>query len=80
MTKIFTPEELELILCGTQILDFHELKLACQYEEYDKNSETIKYFWEILFDFNEEEKKSFYLLLLDVIELLLMDLDLFLLL
>ena len=59
LSKIFTPEELELILCGTQILDFHELKLACQYEEYDKNSETIKYFWEILFDFNEEEKKKF---------------------
>ena len=59
LTKILTPNELELILCGTQILDFHELKIAAQYEEYDKNSETIKYFWEILFDFNEEEKKKF---------------------
>ena len=59
LTKILTPQELELIICGTQILDFHELKLACVYEEFDKNSETIKYFWEILFDFNEEEKKKF---------------------
>ena len=59
LTKILTPNELELILCGTQILDFHELKIAAQYEEYEKNSETIKYFWEILFDFNEEEKKKF---------------------
>ena len=59
LSKILTPEELELIICGTQILDFNELKKACQYEEYDNNSETIKYFWEILLDFNEEEKKKF---------------------
>ena len=59
LTKVLTPEELELILCGTQILDFHELKNACQYEEYEKDSETIKYFWEILLDFKEEEKKKF---------------------
>ena len=59
LTKILTPEELELIICGTQFLDFRELKLACVYEEFEKDSETIKYFWEILFDFNEEEKKKF---------------------
>ena len=59
LSKILTPEELELILCGTQLLDFHELKNACQYEEYEKDSPTIKYFWEILLDFNEEEKKKF---------------------
>jgi len=59
LSKILTPEELELIICGTQFLDFNELKKACQYEEYNKDSESIKYFWEILLDFNEEEKKKF---------------------
>ena len=59
LSKILTPDELELIICGTQFLDFNELKKACQYEEYDKDSETIKYFWEILLTFNEEEKKKF---------------------
>ena len=59
LSKILTPDELELIICGTQVLDFKELKNACQYEEYDKDSETIKYFWEILLMFNEEEKKKF---------------------
>ena len=59
LSKILTPEELELILCGTQLLDFNELKMACQYEEYEKDSCTIKYLWEILLDFNEEEKKKF---------------------
>ena len=59
LSKILTPDELELIICGTQFLDFNELKNACKYEEYDKNSETIKYFWEIVLLFNEEEKKKF---------------------
>ena len=59
LSKFITPDELELIICGTQLLDFNELKKACQYEEYTKDSETIKYFWEILLDFNEEEKKKF---------------------
>ena len=57
--EILSPEELELIICGTQILDFNELKKGCNYEEYTKDSETIKYFWEILLEFNEEEKKKF---------------------
>ena len=59
LIKILTPEELELIICGTQYLDFYELKRACIYEDLDPKSETIKYFWEILLDFNQEEKKKF---------------------
>ena len=59
LIKILTPEELELIICGTQYLDFYELKRACVYEDFDPNSEIIKNFWEILLDFKEEEKKKF---------------------
>ena len=59
LSKILSPEELELIICGTQKLDFNELKYVCWYEEYTKDSLTIKYFWEILLEFNEEEKKKF---------------------
>ena len=59
LSKILSPEELELIICGTQILDFHELKRVCKYEEYTKDSQTIKDFWEVLLQFNEEEKKKF---------------------
>lgn len=59
LCKILSPEELELIICGTQFLDFNELKKVCNYEEYTKDSETIKYFWDILLEFNEEEKKKF---------------------
>ena len=59
LINILTPEELELIICGTQYLDFYELKRVCAYENFDKNSESIKFFWEILLDFNQEEKKKF---------------------
>ena len=59
LSKILNPEELELIICGTQILDFNELRRVCKYEEYTKDSQTIKDFWDVLLTFNEEEKKKF---------------------
>ena len=59
LIKILSPEELELIICGTQYLDFYELKRVCKYDDYNPNSESIKYLWEILLDFNVEEKKKF---------------------
>ena len=60
LSPILLPEELELIICGTQILNFYELKKAAKYEDgYKIDSLTIKYFWEVLFDFSEEEKKKF---------------------
>lgn len=60
LSKMLSAEELELIVCGTQLLDFNELKKAAHYEDgFTEESITIKYFWEILLDFNEEEKKKF---------------------
>jgi len=59
LSKILSPEELELIICGTQILDFNELKKVCRYEEYTEESQTIKDFWEIVLQFTEEDKKKF---------------------
>ena len=51
---------MELIICGNQILDFHELKKAVKYEDgFTKDSKTIIDFWEIAFQFTEEEKKKF---------------------
>ncbi len=58
--SFLSPEELELIICGNQILDFHELKKAVKYEDgFTKDSKTIVDFWEIAFQFTEEEKKKF---------------------
>ena len=59
LSKILSPQELELIICGTQNLNFKELQNAVRYEDYEKNSITIQYLWEILMEFSEEEKKKF---------------------
>ena len=59
LSKILSPQELELIICGTQKLDYNELQKSVRYEGYTSDSITIKYFWEILMEFNEEEKKKF---------------------
>ena len=57
-------EELELIICGNQILDFVELQKAATYQDgYEEDSETIKLFWEVVHGFNDEEKKKFLLFL-----------------
>ena len=37
------PEELQLMICGSPVLDFHELEKITQYDGgYDKNSPTVK--------------------------------------
>ena len=38
------PEELQLMICGSPVLDFHELEKVTQYDGgYRKNSPTIMY-------------------------------------
>jgi hypothetical protein len=59
LSKILSPQELELIICGTQNLDFNELQKVAKYEGYESDSITIKDLWEILMELNEEEKKKF---------------------
>jgi ubiquitin-protein ligase E3 A len=59
LLKILTPEELELIICGSSNLNFDELKKVCIYKDgYNEESLTIKYFWEVVFDFDKEEKRK----------------------
>ena len=59
LSKILSPEELELIICGTHVLDFNELKKVCRYEEYTEESQTIIDFWDVVLQFTEEDKKKF---------------------
>ena len=59
LSKILQPEELELIICGSSNLNFHDLQNSCIYKDgYNKDSLTIKYFWEMVFEFNEEEEEK----------------------
>ena len=57
---IITSDELELIICGTQNLDFYELKKGSHcLDGYTEDSQTVKDFWEVILDFNLELKKKF---------------------
>lgn len=60
LSHLLSPKELELIICGIQELNFIELEKSAIYEDgYNKNSSTIKLFWEVLHSFDEEKKKKF---------------------
>ncbi len=57
---IFSPEELELLICGEPELDFGELEKAALYEaeDFGPSNQVVKWFWEIVHNLNEEEKKK----------------------
>lgn len=58
--QILRPEELELVICGTQMLDFHELEKAARYDDgYEKDSISIKNMWQVIHSLNDEEQKKF---------------------
>jgi len=45
---------------GSPHLDFTELQRVTRYEDgYTKDSQAIKYFWNAVHSFNEEQKKQF---------------------
>ena len=53
-------EELELIICGSEKLDFYELQRVTRYEDgYTKDSLTMKHLWEVLHEMSVEDKKKF---------------------
>ncbi|KAI8881103.1 HECT-domain-containing protein [Backusella circina FSU 941] len=57
--KIFRPEEVEQLICGSSDLDFEALEAATVYDGgWTKDSEIIKFFWEIVHSFSYEEKKK----------------------
>ncbi|KAI9308061.1 hypothetical protein BJ944DRAFT_124404 [Cunninghamella echinulata] len=57
--KIFRPEEIEQLICGSSELDFEALEKSTVYDGgWNEDSTIIKYFWEIVHGFNYEEKKK----------------------
>ncbi|KAI8064795.1 uncharacterized protein B0P05DRAFT_476221 [Gilbertella persicaria] len=57
--KIFRPEEVEQLICGSSDLDFDALEASTVYDGgWTRESDIIKYFWEIVHSFSYEEKKK----------------------
>ncbi|CAN0513325.1 unnamed protein product, partial [Discosporangium mesarthrocarpum] len=46
--SLFTPTELELLICGNPALDFRALERSTKYEDgYTADSPSILHFWEV---------------------------------
>ncbi|XP_070553095.1 ubiquitin-protein ligase E3A-like [Ptychodera flava] len=55
----FTPEEVEMLVCGSKHLDFDALEEATEYDGgFSRDSPIIRQFWEIVHAFSEEDKKK----------------------
>ena len=57
---MFKPDELELLVLGSQTLDFNELEKVTRFVDgYTKDHKIAKWLWEILHEFDHEQKKRF---------------------
>ncbi|XP_005102222.2 ubiquitin-protein ligase E3A [Aplysia californica] len=59
LRQLFRPEEIEVLVCGSKILDFHALEEATEYDGgFTQESQTIRNFWTVVHDMEETEKKK----------------------
>lgn len=57
--SLFSPEELELLICGCPVLDFSQLELAATYEDgYSAQHPTIRMLWNIFNNMTIKQKKA----------------------
>jgi len=57
--ELFTWYELQLLICGSENVDFEALESSARYMDgFDKDSVTIKYFWEICHALDDDNKRK----------------------
>ncbi|EGD73225.1 ubiquitin protein ligase E3A [Salpingoeca rosetta] len=57
--KLLTTKDLQQIICGEEHLDFDELERVASYDHgYQRDSTIVKWFWEIVKQFSDEDKKK----------------------
>eukprot|EP00457_Paulinella_chromatophora_P001529 gb/GEZN01001531.1/.p1 GENE.gb/GEZN01001531.1/~~gb/GEZN01001531.1/.p1 ORF type:complete len:768 (-),score=240.41 gb/GEZN01001531.1/:611-2914(-) len=57
---LFTPQELELMVCGTKQIDIAYLKAHTVYKDgLSPNDTHIQYFWQAMESFSQEERQRF---------------------
>ena len=57
--NMFSWNHVESLVCGAPVIDIGRLKSNTQYEGYNEDDQTIKFFWEVLEEFNHEERTMF---------------------
>ncbi|EDV19966.1 uncharacterized protein TRIADDRAFT_32725 [Trichoplax adhaerens] len=57
---LFRPDEVDMLVCGSKCLDFHELERVTYYDGgLTKDSTLVKDLWEVVHSFDEESKRKF---------------------
>lgn len=59
LIKIFDAKELELLISGLPEVDVQDLKNNTEYHNYTKDTPVIQWFWQIIEQFNQEERAEF---------------------
>ena len=55
--KLFTPNELKISVAGRPDINIALLKENTEYGEgYDENSTAVKFFWNVINNFSDEER------------------------
>lgn len=57
--KMFTAEELELMISGLPDIDIDDLKQNTTYHNYNKDSPVIQWFWKCLRNFDKNQRAGF---------------------
>ena len=57
--SLMTPKALEELVCGSKTVDIDTLKKCVKYRGCDENHAVIKWFWDVLKSFEDEEKVLF---------------------
>jgi len=59
LVSVFSPTELELLICGLPEVDIEELRVNTEYQQFTAGDPYIAWFWDILRSFSSEEKALF---------------------
>ena len=57
--KLFTAAELKIIVTGRSDINVALLKENTKYEQYKETDPTIRYFWNVIENFSDEEKELY---------------------
>lgn len=59
LKTLFRPDELEMLVCGSQVFELSELESTTEYDAgYTKDSQVIKNFWTVVHSMTREEVKQ----------------------
>jgi len=59
LLNLFAWQEMNILVCGSPMMDIEILKKATDYSGLSPNSPTVKMFWKVLESFSQEERSLF---------------------